>query len=66
MMVGTRLHTVSVLSLTLQFVRHDLCAVYPNKNPCWEYMLMLSSGMGDWKKTEFSLNPESWGLKTAG
>lgn len=51
---------------TLQFARHDLCVVYPNKNPCWEYMLTLSSGMWDWKKTEFSLSPESWELETAG
>lgn len=41
--IGMRFHTVSVLFLTLRFARHDVRMVYPNKNPCWEYMLMLGS-----------------------
>jgi len=65
MMFGMRLHAVPVLSLTPQFATYDLRVVYP-KNPCWEYKLTLSSGMWNWKKTAFTLSPESWGLETAG
>lgn len=43
---------------TLQFARHDLRVVYPNKNPCWEHVLMLSDGMWDWKKCR--VQPQPW------
>lgn len=66
MMVGPKLHTVSVLSLTLCSLLDVICVFFTLTktragNTCWCWIMVCGTG----KKTEFSLSPESWGLETA-